>query len=68
MCARARRRTATVAKMTGVAAAVGSGEHSTVQEIVGGMATGLCTFVSGLLPHSAGAPVGQSVHAPPEVA
>jgi hypothetical protein len=60
MCARPRQGTATVAKVTGAAAAVGSGEHSAGD--CGKDDNRALHFVPGLLPHSARAPVGQCMH------
>jgi hypothetical protein len=66
VCVRGRaHETATVAKVTGLAAVVGSGDSaSTAQEIVGKDDNRAVHFVSGLLPHSARMPVGQRMHGP----
>ena len=55
MCAPPRQGTATVTKMTGVTAVVGSGEHSAGD-------CGISFQVCPLLPHSAGAPDGQFIN------
>jgi hypothetical protein len=62
VCARPRHETATVAKVTGLAAVVGSGEHSAGD--CGKHSNRAVHFVSGLLPHSARMPVGQRMHGP----